>query len=48
MLEAKNGEDALMVAKEYGGQIDLTIPDVIMPHMGGAKLAEQIGRTARP
>jgi PAS domain S-box-containing protein len=42
VLEAKNGEDALMVAREYSETIDLMITDVIMPRMGGAKLAERI------
>ena len=39
VLEAKNGTDALAVARRYKGQIDLMITDVIMPQMGGAKLA---------
>jgi two-component system cell cycle sensor histidine kinase/response regulator CckA len=42
VLEAKNGEDALIVARAHPEHIDLMITDVIMPHMGGAKLAEQM------
>ena len=42
VLEAKNGEDALHVARDYVGPIDLMITDVVMPHMGGAKLAGQL------
>ncbi|HEX4425107.1 MAG TPA: ATP-binding protein [Terriglobales bacterium] len=42
VLEAKNGEDALIVARTHPEHIDLMITDVIMPHMGGAKLAEQM------
>ena len=42
VLEAKNGEDALRVARGFAGPIDLMISDVVMPHMGGAKVAEQL------
>jgi PAS domain S-box-containing protein len=42
VLEAKNGVDALIVSGNYRERIDLMITDVIMPHMGGAKLAEQM------
>ena len=47
VLQAKNGEDALMVSGNYRERIDLMITDVIMPHMGGAKLAEQLAWTGR-
>ena len=42
VLEAKNGEDALRIARDYEGPIDLMITDVVMPHMGGATLAGQL------
>jgi CheY-like chemotaxis protein len=42
VLEAKNGTDALAIAREYKGQIDLMITDVVMPQMGGAKLAGEL------
>lgn len=42
VLEAKNGVDALIVSGNYREPIDMMITDVIMPHMGGAKLAEQM------
>jgi two-component system cell cycle sensor histidine kinase/response regulator CckA len=42
VLEAKNGEDALRVARDYLAPIDLMITDVVMPHLGGARLAEQL------
>jgi two-component system cell cycle sensor histidine kinase/response regulator CckA len=42
VLEAKNGEDALYIARDYLGPIDLMITDVVMPHLGGAKLAGQL------
>ncbi|HZR55305.1 MAG TPA: ATP-binding protein [Terriglobales bacterium] len=42
ILQACNGKEALQVAREYEGKIDLMITDVVMPHLGGAKLAEQL------
>ena len=47
VLEAADGEDALCMAAEFRGPIDLLITDVVMPRMGGAKLAERL-RAARP
>jgi len=47
VLEAKNGEDALCIARDYLRPIDLMITDVVMPHLGGAKLAGQLA-TERP
>jgi len=42
VLEAPNGEEAVKVARDYQGQVDLMITDVVMPHMGGVQLAEQL------
>jgi two-component system cell cycle sensor histidine kinase/response regulator CckA len=42
VLEAKNGTEALALAKSYKGTIDLLIADVVMPQMGGAKLAAEL------
>ncbi|HVO82429.1 MAG TPA: PAS domain S-box protein [Terriglobales bacterium] len=42
VLEAGNGEGALHVAREYPGPIHLMVTDVVMPHLGGAQLAEQL------
>jgi CheY-like chemotaxis protein len=42
VLEAANGEDALHIAREYLGPIHLMVTDVVMPHLGGAQLAEQL------
>ena len=45
VIEAKDGQDALHVAKNHSGTIDLMITDVVMPHLGGAKLAAQLAST---
>jgi PAS domain S-box-containing protein len=41
VLEAPDGERALLVAKEYGGRIDLLFTDVIMPGINGQQLSGQ-------
>jgi len=47
VLEARDGEDAIRVADEYLGSIDLLITDVVMPGRGGRQAAEVI-RRSRP
>ena len=47
VLEAQNGEEAIVVAQQHPGDIHLMITDVVMPRMGGAKLAEQLA-SVRP
>lgn len=42
IMEASNGADALRLSREYCGPIQLMISDVVMPDMGGPKLAEQL------
>jgi two-component system cell cycle sensor histidine kinase/response regulator CckA len=40
VLEATSGADALRASRQHGGPIHLMITDVVMPKMGGPKLAE--------
>ena len=40
VLEAGDGEQALRVSREHRGPIHLMISDVVMPKMGGPRLAE--------
>jgi CheY-like chemotaxis protein len=42
VLEARHGDEALRISREYAGHIHLMITDVVMPNMGGAKLAGQL------
>ena len=42
VLEANNGEDALLVAADRLDSIDLVVTDVVMPQMGGRDLAERL------
>jgi PAS domain S-box-containing protein len=42
VLEAANGIEALAVAAQHGGRIDLLLTDVVMPEMGGGELSKQL------
>jgi two-component system cell cycle sensor histidine kinase/response regulator CckA len=44
VLEARHGVEALAIAEQTAGLIDLVLTDVIMPEMGGQELVEQITR----
>jgi two-component system cell cycle sensor histidine kinase/response regulator CckA len=46
-LVASNGKQALEMAAEHTGEIDLLLSDVTMPEMGGQELAEKL-TTKRP
>src|SRR5262249_14722019 len=47
VLEAPNGAEALRVAAEHSGPIDLLITDIVMPWMRGRELAARLS-AARP
>lgn len=44
VLEAPDGLEALRIAEEYAGQIDLLLTDIVMPGMNGGELSYQIRR----
>ena len=45
VLEASHGEEALVVARQYPGPINLLLSDIVMPGMNGRDLAGQLSRT---
>lgn len=45
VLSTSNGEDALALAAEYPGKIDLLLTDVMMEPISGPALAEALSRT---
>ena len=42
VLRARNGKEALAVARTHTGDIHLLLSDVVMPEMDGFELAEQL------
>jgi PAS domain S-box-containing protein len=42
ILEASRGEEALELAEQFGGPIDLLVTDVVMPQMNGRELARRL------
>jgi CheY-like chemotaxis protein len=46
-LEAKDGEEALIILSGYHGALDLLLTDVMMPGLSGADVCERV-RAGRP
>jgi PAS domain S-box-containing protein len=42
VVEARNGAEAFQYIQDHPGTVDLVISDVVMPEMGGRKLAENL------
>jgi CheY-like chemotaxis protein len=42
VLQAGNGLEALAVADQHSGKIDVVVTDVVMPRMGGPELVEKL------
>jgi two-component system cell cycle sensor histidine kinase/response regulator CckA len=47
VLEAQDGDEALLVWQRYQGPINLVLTDVVMPHMSGKELVERL-RSLQP
>jgi CheY-like chemotaxis protein len=44
VLEARDGADALHIAKEHARSIQMLVTDVILPRLSGAELAHEVAR----
>ncbi len=42
VLEAADGREAVRVAEQHPGRIDLVVSDVVMPYLGGRQLIERL------
>jgi PAS domain S-box-containing protein len=47
VLEARDGEEALSIAQQYGSEIHILMTDVVMPGLSGRHLADRLS-TLRP
>ncbi len=47
VLSARDGKDAIRISDQYDGEIHLLLTDVVMPHLSGRILSENI-KTRRP
>jgi len=47
VLEAKDGGDAIALAEQYKGTIDVLLTDIVMPHVRGSEVARRLS-ASRP
>jgi PAS domain S-box-containing protein len=47
VIEARDGDEALVTFRDLGGAVDLVLTDVVMPRRGGTELAREL-RQLRP
>lgn len=47
VLEAKDGGDAVALAEQYKGTIDVLLTDIVMPHIRGSEVARRLS-ASRP
>jgi two-component system, cell cycle sensor histidine kinase and response regulator CckA len=47
VLEAKDGGDAVALAEQYKGPIDVLLTDVVMPHIRGSEVARRLSESRR-
>jgi len=47
VLEATDGENALIVLEQYSDSVHLMMTDVVLPGIGGRELAERVAATGR-
>ena len=45
VLEAKDGKDAIALAGQYQGNIDIVLTDVVMPHVPGSEVARRLAES---
>lgn len=45
VLTASTADEAVLLAAQHGGRVDLVLTDIVMPQMDGRHLAERITRT---
>jgi len=45
VLEAKDGGDAVALAEQYKGTIDVLLTDIVMPHVRGSEVARKLSAT---
>ncbi len=46
VLEASNGAQAVQIASQHAGAIQVLITDIILPKLGGAEVAREVARTS--